>query len=62
MTTRVHVVNIGNWLVKVQKVNPKGVQECQDKGVTLYPGNSQNEYVYDSQALLVTEMPPEEKK
>lgn len=47
MTTRIHVVNLGPDKVIV---TPTGSPES-----VLYPGDSVNEYVYDTREVLVRE-------
>jgi len=56
MTTRVHVVNLGPDKIIVQKINPQTSQLIPTP-VEIYPGDSVNEYVYDSQSLIVREEP-----
>lgn len=60
MTTRIHVVNLGPDAVEVAKVNmtPYGLTVYCDTPKSLYPGDSFNEYVHDSQSVLVTEKKP----
>jgi hypothetical protein len=52
MTTRVHIVNLGPDPVDVTKQNPS---EEIFPVATLYPGESVNEYVHDTQDLTVKE-------
>jgi hypothetical protein len=56
MTTKVHVVNLGPDKVVVSKVNPK-TNEVILTPVELYPSDSANEYVYDTQSVVVREEP-----
>jgi hypothetical protein len=53
MTTRIHILNLGPDRVVVKATN-SAEQE-------LYPGDSVNEYVYDSQQVTVKENPIQQK-
>jgi len=58
MTTRVHIVNLGPDRVEIKRINPQ-TSEILSTSVPLeiYPGDSVNEYVYDSLSLIVNEKP-----
>lgn len=57
MTTRIHIVNLGPDAVEVQKSNPNTPPSelLKQAPVILYPSDSYNEYVYDTQSVTVTE-------
>jgi len=54
MTTRVHVVNLGPGIVEVK-------ESSKPAPTVIYHGDSVNVYVYDSNAVSVTEKLPEKK-
>lgn len=55
MTTRIHVSNQGPDVVEAVLINPttNAVNEASRKA--LYPGDCYSNYIYDTQAVLVTE-------
>lgn len=59
MTTKIHVVNFGPDAVNVSAVDPEtNVKIDSGENVRLYPQQSCEIYVHDSQAVRVVEVKP----